>query len=101
MWLTTYCPQTRSPLVININDAAAFNVFGLPIIPDGEWMGGRSLSGTPSGTSARLVMQRRERRTTQTSSQITFVRFVDRISAASKSAGSGSIDAESSRTFSQ
>jgi molybdenum cofactor guanylyltransferase len=38
-------PQTSGPLLINANDTAAFDVFGLPIIPDGEWAGAGPLSG--------------------------------------------------------
>lgn len=38
-------PQTSGPLFINANDTTGFNVFGLPVVPDGDWAGAGPLSG--------------------------------------------------------
>lgn len=44
-------PQTSGPLLINANDTAAFDVFRLPIVPDGEWAGAGPLSGIHTALS--------------------------------------------------
>lgn len=38
-------PQTRGPVLLNANNPAAYESFGLPILPDGEWVGAGPLSG--------------------------------------------------------
>lgn len=38
-------PQTSGPVLINGNDTAAYAGFGLPVITDGEWVGGGPLAG--------------------------------------------------------